>query len=54
MNKKKITIYDRVKITFSNGTILQLPKPTDLTEKELDKQLVNLEKNKLVLSAIII
>ena len=54
MNKKKITIYDRVKITFSNGTILQLPKPTDLTEKELGKQLVNLEKNKLVLSAIII
>ena len=49
--KKKTTIYDRVKITFSNGTILQLPKPTDLTEKELAKQLANLEKNKLVLSA---
>jgi hypothetical protein len=54
MKKKRITIYDRVKITFSNGTILQLPKPTDLTEKELAKQLVNLEKNKLVLSAITI
>lgn len=54
MNKKRITIYDRVKITFSNGTILQLPKPTDLTEKELTKQLAQLEKNKLVLSAITI
>jgi len=54
MNKKKTTIYDRVKITFSNGTILQLPKPTDLTEKELAKQLTQLEKNKLVLSAITI
>jgi len=50
MNKKKITIYDRIKITFSNGTILQLPKPTDLSPKDLTKQLAHLEQNKLVLS----
>ena len=54
MNKKKTTIYDRIKITFSNGTILQLPKPTDLTEKDLNTQIAQLEKNKLILSAITI
>ena len=50
MKKKKITLYDRIKITFSNGTILQLPKPTDLSPKDLDKSLAQLEQNKLVLS----
>jgi len=50
MNKKKTTIYDRIKITFSNGTILQLPKPTDLTPKDLEKSIAQLEKNKLVTS----
>ena len=50
MNKKKTTIYDRIKITFSNGTVLQLPKPTDLTPKDLEKSLVQLESNKLVMS----
>ena len=50
MNKKKTSIYDRIKITFSNGTILQLPKPTDLSSKDLEKSLAQLEQNKLVLS----
>ena len=50
MKKKKITLYDRIKITFSNGTVLQLPKPTDLSPKDLEKSLAQLEKNKLVLS----
>ena len=52
MNKKKTSIYDRIKITFSNGTVLQLPKPTDLSPKDLTKQLAQLEQNKLVISAI--
>jgi len=53
---KKPTIYDRIKITFLNGTILQLPKPptTELTPKELEKSLTQLEKNKLVVSAVTI
>ena len=50
MNKKKTTIYDRIKITFLNGTVLQIPTPTDFTEKDLLKQLSHLEQNKLVLS----
>ena len=50
MNKKKTTIYDRIKITFLNGTVLQLPKPTSLSPKDLEKSLAQLEKNKLVLS----
>ena len=54
MKKKRTSIYDRVKITFSNGTILQIPRPTDLSEKDLTKQLAQLEQNKLVLSATIV
>ncbi len=36
---KKPTIYDRIKVTFLNGTILQLPKPptSELTLKELEQ-----------------
>jgi len=50
MNKKRTTIYDRIKITFLNGTVLQLPKPTDLSPKDLEKSLTHLEQNKLILS----
>jgi len=53
---KKPAILDRIKITFLNGTILQLPKPstTELTPKELEKSLAQLEKNKLIVSAVTI